>query len=546
MDSAVRGRKLVFVGLLLATACTKPRPKTILARAGFEITSPMRGTFLDGTQLTVTGRADGAVRVMVNGIAAKVGTDGTFTATLSVSRGIAIVETHAIDATGHDVRDVRAVLAGTVAPSNGSVPAPIGAQLGRTGMIALGEALAASAKAIDFTAAAKPLNPIFDNDGCLGARVDITSVTVGKVGVELVPKADSIETTVVVEDTLVTLRAGYEVACIGGSATITVRAAKARVRGDLGARLVDNRIRTTLARPTVTLEGFTVDVGGIPGPIESLLRGRVRNGAESALASAIQLAVPALADAKLAELLGRPLTTKLLDRDVTIAVAPRKLVLTSSGLFVVTDTTLAVAGGEGGVFASTPVSLDGVEHAAPNLGLLIADDAVNQLFAGLWASRAFDRSIPIAGAGPLATILDDDVQTLEIVMSLPPTVTSGETLELAIGDVIITGRNAEGGVVQRFAISLRTTLSAVAGAQPKLVTTTPTVYTQVLDESAAVQRRLDAAQIEGLVSGVWGLLNFMINAALANVPMPSIAGIVFEAPGLSVHEGYLVLDAGLR
>src|SRR5262249_22629512 len=87
------------------------------------ISSPDRGTSADGGTVTVSGTVKDdrpGVRVTVNGMEQTVGTDGTFTATVQVDPGIGIVETHAIDKGGHDVRDVRAVLAGTIGTSDGT------------------------------------------------------------------------------------------------------------------------------------------------------------------------------------------------------------------------------------------------------------------------------------------------------------------------------------------------------------------------------------------------------------------------------------------
>jgi hypothetical protein len=45
---------------------------------------------------------------------------------------------------------------------------------------------------------------------------------------------------------------------------------------------------------------------------------------------------------------------------------------------------------------------------------------------------------------------------------------------------------------------------------------------------------------------VWGLVDGMVNDALAKVPMPSVGGVTFEAPAVSARNGYLVLDAGAQ
>src|SRR6476469_7436917 len=91
-----------------------------------EITSPQRGASADSTQVTVTGTTTNARKVTVNGAEVSLGSDGSFQTMIDVGTGIGIIETHAI-AGDRDVRDVRAVLAGPLAPTDGSLAAPIGA-----------------------------------------------------------------------------------------------------------------------------------------------------------------------------------------------------------------------------------------------------------------------------------------------------------------------------------------------------------------------------------------------------------------------------------
>jgi hypothetical protein len=534
-----------LLAILVVTGCSGAT--TTDTPPELEIVTPDRGALNDSGAVTVSGlvRDDGPVRVVVNGTDATVAKDGTFSVTLEVTPGITLLETHAIDTTGNDVRDVRAVLAGTLAPSDGTLGSPIGARLGPAGLLTVGNAVATTAEDIDFTAAATALNPVFENGGCLGAKIDITSVAISNIGVSLIPKTNALDTSVTLDNVVVRMRAEYKVACIGGSTNITVRSTKARVRDDLGIALVDGKLKTSLPSPTVTLEGFSVDIGGVPGAIEDLLRSKAREGAEKALTSVIKSKVPPLADSKLAGLVAKSLSTELLGHDLGIDVRATDVQLTTTGVFVAVDTTMVVAGGEGGTFVSTPMPI--LAHDADDLGVVVADDAVNQLFAGLWAAGVFDLALSIEAVGPVAALLDDDVRTLEVSLALPPTVTTQQTLELAVGDLIITARDQAGLEVQRFALSLRTTLVANPSAgRIALTTTTPTVFAQMLAQSEAVDRPLDDEQVEGIVTGVWGLVDGMLNDALAKVPMPSVAGVTLEAPAVTGRDGYVVLDAVIR
>ncbi len=516
-----------------------------------ELTSPQRGTFSEATQITVRGVVHDdrpGARVTVQGTAVDVGADGSFEVMVTVETGVAVIETHAIDTSGHDVRDVRAVLAGDVAPSDGSVTSQLGARLSPAGLTTLAKTVATAAEGIDFTAAAKAMNPVYDNDGCLGARIDITSVTLSNIDAAMAPKAGALDTTVTVSNLVVKLHASFKVACIGGSTDITAKATTARVRDDLTIAISAGKLKTAVPSPTVTLDGFSVDVGGVPSQIESLLRDKAREAAETRLASIIKDRVPPLADAKLAGLIAKPVSATLLGHATTIGVAPAKVELATTGLFVAVDTTCKVTGGEGGTYAANPMPITStLVKNAGSLGIAVADDAVNQLLAGLWAAGAFDRSIGADQLSIAAALLDDDVRTLDVTMSLPPTMTTdGTALTLAVGDLIVTAKDAAGTPVQTFALSLETSMVAGPSGDNHLVltTTTPSVKAQILAQSAAVENPLEATELEGIITGVWGVVGGLADDALAKLPMPAIAGIQLGAPTVEGNAGYVVLDVG--
>jgi hypothetical protein len=517
-----------------------------------EVTSPQRGTQAQGDTVTVTGRVGGSgrIHVTVNGTETPTGADGTFSANVTLAPGIDVIETHAIDDHGNDMRDVRAVLAGTVAPTDGTLSSQTGARAGSTALARVADTVATAAEDIDYTAAAQALNPVYDNGGCLGAKVDITSVSIGTISADLVPATGSLDTTVAITNVTVKLHASFKVACIGGSTTITVKSTKATIKGDLGAGLVADKIHTSLANVTVGLAGFSIDVGGVPSQIENLLKDQARSGVEKALVAAIKSKVPPLADKQLAGLVAKPFTAKVVGLDTTLTVAPSKITISTGGLFIVADTQIKVTGGEGGMALTMPAPLSAsLMDPSNGLGVAIANDSANQMFGALWAAHAFDKTLPISAVGPLAAILDDDATTLEVTQSLPPTLTTqGTDLQLAIGDMIVVAKDASGGEVQRFALTIKTTLTAGPTQTGKILLTlgTPEVKAQVISQSGVVQRPLGNEEVEGLVTAIWPVVAGQAEDALAKLPMPAIAGIQLGAPKVTAKTGYVLADVAVE
>lgn len=542
-------RVLAATLAVAAVACSSQGTTETDTPPTLEVTSPARGTLADSDTVTVTGRVtdlEGPVKVTVSGTEVTPAQDGTFTASVPVTAGIAMIETHAIDTAGNDVRDVRAVLAGALAPSDGTASGQVGARAGVTALRAVGHAVATSARAIDYTAAAQALNPVYNNDGCLGAKINITSIALDDVGVDLAPTTDLLSTDVTIQNLNVKASVNYKVACIGGSTTVKLHADKARIHGDLGLRIAGGSLATSLPTATVAFDGFSFDIGGVPGALEDLVKGKVRDGVANALESTIKSKVPPIADNALAGLIAKPLTASILGHDTTIEVSPTQVSITPDELFVAIDSKLAVAGGEGGTFVTTATPLSpSMMAGAQGLGIALDDDLVNQLFAGLWAADAFDQQISLDSIPALGVLLDDDARTLDVKLSLPPTAsTDTGDLVLAIGDLIVTARDEAGNEVQSVALSITTTIEAEPGQSGHILLTvgSPTLYATVLSNSAAVEEPLTDDQVEALVTGVWGLIGVKADDALSKLPMPTIAGVQLGAPTVTANAGFVLAD----
>lgn len=539
--------RAIATSLLCVAACSTAGDDPSDPKPVLEVTSPARGTMANGDTVTVTGRVtdNGTVKVTVAGMETPVGADGSFSATVSVGEGVQIIETHAIDAAGNDVRDVRAVLAGTLAPSDGTKAGTVGAKAGVSALRAIGTAIATQVNAIDFKAAALAMNPVYDNGGCLGAKLNVSDVQLGTITAALKPVASALSADVEIPDIYVKIAANFKVACIGGSTTIHVRSSKAKIHGDLGARVASGAIVTSLPGATVNLEGFSIDIGGVPGAIESLLKGEARKAVEKLLVDQLKSKVPPMADKALAGLIAKPVNTQLLGKNTTITIAPSAVNISATELFVGLDTKIKVAGGEGGSYLTTDMALSAASMSGQGLGVALDDDIVNQLFAGLWAADAIEPSISIDSIPALGSLLDDNARVMNVSMMLPPTVSTetGE-LALAVGDLMIDIKDDAGGDVHKIALSVSTTLAAEPSQSGQILLTVgaPKLYAQVLANSDVVEDPLTDEQVEALVGGAWGLIGVMADDALANLPMPTIAGVQLGAPTLEAASGFVLAD----
>jgi hypothetical protein len=259
--------------------------------------------------------------------------------------------------------------------------------------------------------------------------------------------------------------------------------------------------------------------------------------------------VPPLADAALAKLVSADFAKTVAGVKVDVAIAPTAVTITPAGLDVAIDGTPTVKGGDGGMYLSSPAPLAGALPSAGGLAVAVADDLLNNLFAGLWAGGALDQHVAVPATSPLLLFLDDATTSLDVQLALPPTIAGdGAALRLEIGDLMVISRDAGGAELSRFALSISTTLtadSAAPGGALSLRLGDPTVKAQVLSESPAVTKHLDGTKLEGLVTGVWGLIAPMANDALAAIKLPSLGGVTLGAPAMVGKGSFAVVSAAV-
>ena len=515
-----------------------------------EITSPERGTFAQGSEVRVAGFVHDdspGVIARINGQDITPAADGSFEATVPVGEGISIIESFAVDKASNKARDVRAVMAGTLDTADGTQVSPLGARVGAQTFGKLGTVLGTMAEGMDWTTIGRGMNPVYSSSGCNSAVIDIDTIAISSIDVALVTSAGKLTANVELADVVVDMDTDFRALCIGGSTSIKVRSTKAKINGDLALAVKAGAIDSTLPAAAVTLEGFSIDIGGVPGAIESLIKGEARKAVEKALTNAIKDKVPELANQQLSGLLAKPFSANVLGHPVTLTTAPKELTLSAEGLFVAIDTKVKVTGGEGGMYVSSPAPMTAALMPTTGIGAAVANDTLNQLFSGLWAAGAIDQTVGLDGQlAVLAALLDDDAASLSISAALPPTVFGdGAALGLAIGDLMISVKDAGGSEIQQIALSIKTSLQANPTQSGSITLTVgqPELYAQVITQNLdVVDRPMTDEQFEGIINGAWGLVGGQADAALAGLTMPSIGGVTLGAPTLQGNAGYLVAD----
>jgi len=517
-----------------------------------EIQSPERGTLSDASEVVVAGRAsstDSSISdVTVNGTTAQVAGDGSFQATIPLVEGITLIETEARDASGNSSTDARAVMAGTLVDQATPVAEGVVANLSGQAMSGLSGMVADLANGTDFTALAATLNPVVDTgDGCNSAKVFIESVQHAGIEVGVGAVVGGIDAAITVRSLVVTGQVNFRAVCIGGSASFTMTADAYDVGGVIVPSLSGGDITVSLDGVTSAFTGFNIDVGGVPGFVESLFEGQVRDRVAEILRDQIAQMVPPVANSFLADFLATSYDVSLLGQTISLSIAPSAMDWNEQGGTIVLDTSATVAGVSGGLYLSSPLPRpSAADLASTGIRVGVADDVLNQLLAAIWSSGALEQTmLPLPGDA-LSAAFGGDVASAELTLFLPPAAsfdTATGTARLTVGDLLLEAVNPAGDVIASFVLSADIDLAVETSSdgRVKIITRAPRILAQVLSQSDSLAVPLTGDTVAAIAELAIAQLSVVADDLLGNLPIPGIADATIASPTFQPVGGYLLL-----
>jgi hypothetical protein len=519
------------------------------------ITSPDRGSIQgDVHTVVVTGTAtdDTAVAsVTVNDVPAAVAADGTWTVTVPVVAGTNLLHAVALDAQNNAGKESRSVVAGPMSPLAMQVPNALTASLSAQTFAAIGKGTAGYIKTADLEALVSPMNPVIhagDPNGpdCLYGQANITSMTVGDADVTLSPQAGGLNLDLELSTVKIGMHLDYAAACINGSRDITIAASHISVTGDITVGLTATKdFNIALVSPNVTLTGFDLELGGIPGAVVDLLH------IDTALGPVIGWAAEKFVTPMLNKSFAGLNTTKtitVLNTPVDVSVKPDKLDFSSAGAIIQLDTTIRAHGDSGNfVFVDNIVPAMDVSHG---FELAVADDAANQALASMWSAKGLDDTIALNNGsyGDIGTLYDSVVIETK-AMPFVDASNAANGLVLTIGDLMASFKSGDVTATEA-AINAQVGIKVSTGSDGtlKFDVGTPTVYVDVLDDSEGVEgaNQLSNSTFEAITSFALSRVISIGSASLGSIPLPSIGGVGVTDVAINPQTGYLVVAGDVQ
>lgn len=516
------------------------------------ITSPTRGTNAGDVATvtvkgTVTDDSGEVAEVKVNDVVATVA-GGEFTAQVPVKAGTNLLHAIAKDKQGNTGKESRAVVAGPQATLARMIPDAITATLSAQTIDAIARGATNFIKSGNLMSAVAPLNPVVDagtTNGvpdCLYGQAMISSMSVSDADIVMAPQNGGIFVSAELTNPSVGMHLQWAVSCLDGDADIVVRASKVSVQGNLKIGVAGGKFDIRLENQNVQIEGFDLQLGGIPGTIVDMLKLDTAMG--PILGWAVERFVVPMLNTSLAGL-NETKTVDVFGRELIIDVKPSQVNFTPAGGMILVNTSMR-AKGDSGSFVFVPNTLPTMDMTV-GFQLAVADDAANQLLTSLYSAKGLDATLDLKNGsyGEVGTLFD----SVQLEAKAPPFVDANDNkLVMTVGDLVATFKNGN-AVSTMVAINAEVELKVVEGMDGKLRfdVGTPTTYVDILDEEIIEgSNSLSNADFEAIVSFALSRVVAVGSGSLGAIPLPSFGGVGVTDLSINNEFGYLIVGGEIQ
>lgn len=524
-------RRLLLLSTLVGCVGDIPPPPNLT------VTSPSRGTSNNVGTITVTGSAvpgptgEAVSKVMVNGVAATLLPDGSFSAAITVPNGENVIKTQAFTEYGGVASDSRAIRVGELRPVGSPIPNAVHAALSADAFAKLSVAATNEIKALNVMQllGGSPKSA-FSETGIDGTAT-LKAFSFSNFNITVTPTDGGLMFSAEVDGINVGSHVDYSIIGIGSNADVTATTDKVTISGVLQLTAAgDQGITAQVMAPTITTSKIKLNSGGLTGDILRLVSDNLQGTIQGALKSAAEAQMTPMINQAFGAIMG-PKTFSVLGQTLDLSATPSAIAFSADGANVTMGlaANLEGSGGSPGyVFTEngTPTLVAG----AAGVQVALADDLVNELLAETHQLGLLDLS------------LKQDfgiVDQADFKLSLPPMVNADATdgsLKLTLGDMIATFKD-KGNDVMSAAINAQIALQVVPGTQPNQVALKfgeVDLYVNILGDG-------DAGDLYGIANTGISVQLKNIGDVMINVPVPTVAGLSLDNLSLHGDNGYVVM-----
>jgi hypothetical protein len=154
-------------------------------------------------------------------------------------------------------------------------------------------------------------------------------------------------------------------------------------------------------------------------------------------------------------------------------------------------------------------------------------------------------------ADALSAAFGADVAQATMTLMLPPVAnfdTSSGTARITLGDMIVDAVDQSGGTLASFVVSADIDLAVETSAdgRVKIVTRTPRVLAQVLEQSPSLLVALDKLKVAAIAELAIKTLSLKADSLLENLPVPGLADATIMSPTFQPVGGYMLMGGEVQ
>jgi hypothetical protein len=428
-----------------------------------EFTNPVAADWLPAGETTVTGRVEGLDDLQINGAPAEIDGD-TFSATITLDRGINVIEASGTDGNDHTRFERASVIAGEFADPGRPVKEAVVARLNTSGIDFAMDMVGDMINDMDIEGAIAGANPVYEDTygvwswDAVYVRADIGSLDMGNIQLDANPEEAYLDLTVTIPWLDVWVPVYGDILGWDFDVDAWIWASSAEITGYVTVDVDNNdKLVADLHSPTVQLYGFGYDTSLLPGEIETyILVDTIREALEDMLVEQISEAVPPLIEEQLADL-DLSFETELLDRDVAIEAGFTRATIDEKGIELITKIDVNMKGKGEATYAGYLAADEKYPKVSRSgdLSAAISDDMLNRVLFEAWRSGIMDIELSTEDgslAPEMLMALKATTGTVKVHADLPPVIVEHDkNIQLQAGEIIVdiyTPNGAMGDHVQ--------------------------------------------------------------------------------------------------